>query len=341
MTIGIEFFQGRPIGKTRKGEEVVLSFDFFQMLVAMRDRIGGLDTALIAEAAEVTDQTAWATYATETPTDYENKSQLLNASGRLESTYAGPLSLFTGASAYRTPINPLSSADVGTTATVSIASHTMKVSGATAAYNSGSVTGLGFATAYFIWAYDPTFAGGAVTYVASTSSETYIADANYIYVGYITTVADGGGGGSSPPPPPEYCVAESAWMDLRRRAGEIGEGARIEVLSDDMASAEAAEVDAAHSARVLGVRLISSSGVRLTCSLTTPITQPCGSTVRAIDARGGLVAVKDAAGLRWEPIVHTERVGEIRVRRIHVGGRTYAAGDEPDRLMFTHNPMKP
>ncbi len=269
-----------------------------------------------------------------------------DAGGRLNGAAFSGNPVLTGATAYRTPLNPLSSSDAGSTATVAIASHTLKTSEAnevtkTVSYNSGSVTGLSFTTSYFIWAYDPTFAGGAVTYVSSTSSETYIGNNGYIYVGYITTVDDGGGGGGSPPPPPEFCVAAWAWIDAERCAGAIQGGDMIDVLGVDMASVARARVDGATPAKTLGYRLVTTSGVTLTCSESTPITQPSGRCIRARDALGAQVAVDDELGLRWETIVEKVRVGLIDVARIHVGGRTYAAGDEPGRRMFTHNPSKP
>lgn len=267
-----------------------------------------------------------------------------DANGRLVGGLFAGNPLLTGAVGTRNPLAVLSYTDAGSTETVSIASHTLKTSDANGAqksvsYNSGSVTGLAFSTAYHISAYDPTFAGGAVTYVASTSPDTYITNNGYVYIGYITTGADGGGGGSPPPPPPE-CVSVDAWVDVARRAGDIVAGDLIDALAEDMISVEPVLVDNAHDADVAGVRLVTTSGVVLTCSTTTPITQPSGATVLAGRALGAQVAVQDAAGLRWETIVQKDGVGPIRVRRIHCGGRTYAAGDNPDRRMFTHNPLK-
>lgn len=266
------------------------------------------------------------------------------AAGRLNGGAFAGLPLITGAVATRNPLAVLSYADAGSTETVSIASHTLKTSDVngttkTVSYNSGSVTGLAFSTAYHISASDPNFAGGAVTYVASTSPDTYVPNNGYVYVGYIVTGADGGGGGS-PPPPPAECVAAWAWMDEKRNAGAIGAGDVIDVLGDDMASVAQARVDGAKPAKALGYRLITTSGVTLTCSESTPITQPSGHCVRARDALGAQAAIDDALGLRWETIVEKTRVGLIDVARIHVGGATYAAGDEKGRRMFTHNPLK-
>jgi hypothetical protein len=252
----------------------------------------------------------------------------------------------TGATAYRTPINPLSSSDAGSTATVAVAAHTVKtgVSGASAtiSYNSGSVTGLAFSTSYQIFANDPTQAGGAVTYVASTSTENYANDPAYVWVGQITTVDDGGGGGASPPPPPEFCVAAAAWVDALRQARDLLAGDEVDALGEsDEPGLRRVRVESVGRVRVPSVRLITSSGVRLTCSETTPITQPGGGVARAGRALGAKAAVRDEAGLRWETIVQIEMAGLVEVARIHCGGATYAAGDQPERMMFTHNPMKP
>jgi hypothetical protein len=71
-------------------------------------------------------------------------------------------------------------------------------------YSGGSVTPLLDATAYFVYYDDPTYAGGAVTYIATTDSTQVTAGLHRQYVGTITTPAHGaggttgGGGGSGP-----------------------------------------------------------------------------------------------------------------------------------------------
>ena len=88
---------------------------------------------------------------------------------------------------------PLTAADVGATATVSIASHSVQFGFGSLTYNSGSVTGLSFSTLYYIYADDPTYAGGAVTYLATTNPLTVTANDGRYYLGAITTPADGAG----------------------------------------------------------------------------------------------------------------------------------------------------
>lgn len=84
-------------------------------------------------------------------------------------------------------IQPLSSTGTEAGATVSIAAHTVQYGFGTVAYNSGSIAGLTANTLYFIYADDPEFAGGAVSYAATTTAPTVVAANGRYYVGSITT----------------------------------------------------------------------------------------------------------------------------------------------------------
>jgi len=106
---------------------------------------------------------------------------------------------------------PLTAADVGSDATVTVAAHNIVYDNGTVAYNSGTVTGLAFSTLYYIYADDPTKAGGAVTYIATITATDTTGNTGRYYVGQITTPADtggptagggggGGGGGGNPLP---------------------------------------------------------------------------------------------------------------------------------------------
>lgn len=88
---------------------------------------------------------------------------------------------------------PLTATDAGSDATINIASHNVQFGFGTVSYNSGSITGLAFSTVYYVYVNDPTYAGGAVTYLATTNANTVTAaDGNY-YVGKVTTPANGAG----------------------------------------------------------------------------------------------------------------------------------------------------
>lgn len=90
----------------------------------------------------------------------------------------------------------LTSADVGSDTTTTIAAHNVVYDNGTVAYNSGSITGLPFNTLTYVYADDPTKAGGAVTYVSTTTATDVSANSGRYYVGSITTDTDGGGGSS-------------------------------------------------------------------------------------------------------------------------------------------------
>lgn len=106
---------------------------------------------------------------------------------------------------------PLTATDAGADASIAIASHNVQFGFGTVGYNSGTITGLAFSTLYYVYVNDPTYAGGAVTYLATTNANNVTANDGYYYVGKVTTPANGagdtgggwgggGGGGGNPIP---------------------------------------------------------------------------------------------------------------------------------------------
>ena len=84
----------------------------------------------------------------------------------------------------------------GGLAAIAIASHSVQFGFGAVAYNSGSINGLLNSTLYYVYADDPTYAGGAVTYLSTTNANNITANSGRYYVGKITTPAGGGGGTS-------------------------------------------------------------------------------------------------------------------------------------------------
>lgn len=78
--------------------------------------------------------------------------------------------------------NPLSAVNWG----ISITGHILTVGGTSITYSSGTYTVSADGT-YYVYAYDPTYAGGAVSYVATTSKGIAGANGNYL-VGKISVV---------------------------------------------------------------------------------------------------------------------------------------------------------
>lgn len=69
---------------------------------------------------------------------------------------------------------------------ISVASHSVKFDFGSVAYNSGSISGLTPQVLYYVYADDPDYRGGAVTYLSTTNPDNLIAKGRY-YVGFVTT----------------------------------------------------------------------------------------------------------------------------------------------------------
>jgi hypothetical protein len=75
-------------------------------------------------------------------------------------------------------------------ATITINPHSVKYDFGSVAYNAGSVAGLTPGVGYLVYADDPNFQGGAVSYFATTNAGDMINQGRY-YVGTMTTAAAG------------------------------------------------------------------------------------------------------------------------------------------------------
>lgn len=90
-------------------------------------------------------------------------------------------------SSYRPLSNPLTATDAGATATINVASFTMRIGGLDLTYNSGSIASLSYSTVYYIYLLDTSFVGGGVTYLATTTKETILNNYGQLFVGSIRT----------------------------------------------------------------------------------------------------------------------------------------------------------
>jgi hypothetical protein len=81
----------------------------------------------------------------------------------------------------------LSATAGASTATITIAAHTNQYGFGQTSYSSGSITGLSTNTLYYVYADDPNYSGGAVSYIATTNPQTVTAANGRYYVGSITT----------------------------------------------------------------------------------------------------------------------------------------------------------
>jgi hypothetical protein len=101
--------------------------------------------------------------------------------------------------------NPL--AQSGTTTTINVSSNVKQFGDGQVSYNSGSVNPGSYGT-WDVYADDPTFAGGTVTYQATNGNHTLTAANGRVYFGTITTLSGGGGfgqgGGDGDATPPVH-----------------------------------------------------------------------------------------------------------------------------------------
>lgn len=84
-------------------------------------------------------------------------------------------------------VAPLSATADATTASVTIAAHTVQYGFGVVSYAGGTVSGLAPNTRYYVYADDETYQGGAVSYTATTSQQTVTAANRRYFVGAITT----------------------------------------------------------------------------------------------------------------------------------------------------------
>lgn len=236
----------------------------------------------------------------------------------------------------------LSAVDVGATVTITVYDFTLYLGDTEIDYDGGTITGLANATKYFVIAQDATYGGGSVSFDAIAGATYYNAlVAGSIMVGSITTPADGGGsssgGGGSVG---EQCVATGMYLGAGCRAGDAVAGTPVLVMDEALDSAAQDAVWSNDTELADCVELISESGCRVICSTTTPMTLDDGTSVQAPDMAGRPIAVVDNGTFRWERCISANPVGRYFVARISVGGRCFAAGTEPDRLVITHNAFK-
>lgn len=83
--------------------------------------------------------------------------------------------------------NPVTASSGASTATISIASHNLVADYGTTPYNSGAITGLTLSTPYYVYADDPNYLGGTVSYLATTTRTNTVNAGSRYFVGSVTT----------------------------------------------------------------------------------------------------------------------------------------------------------
>lgn len=161
-------------GKLTRSAQTALNDAFDQIQEALNGilQIPEIQAALIALDA--------ATAAAQAAADNANASADENrAATALANSYVEP--------------NPLSAEDAGTNATIDIAAHTRVYGdGTSVSVLGGTVTGLAYETAYYVYYDQPSRTGGSVTYLTTEDYTVASQTGDRHVVGLILTPATGG-----------------------------------------------------------------------------------------------------------------------------------------------------
>ena len=250
---------------------------------------------------------------------------------------------FTGAITYT------SAAGSPATATISVTAGSCLIGSDSVSYNAMNVntTGTGGTNVtYQLYVDDPNFAGGTKTLVATTSGNAVYQNDGRVWIGSVTVAypssgtggGSGGGGGG-------FCVSAFSFVETRNRgwveAWRLIPGDELRVLSEDGAGGEWAAMESIEFSDQPQYLVRAQSGICLTVSSSTPVTLRDGSTILVSELDGQKLGVFDpVSGFRWEPCF-AEPTSEHEVAHVHVGGRTFLAGNLAGTGIFTHNQSKP
>lgn len=144
------------------------------------------------------------------------------------------------------------------------------------------------------------------------------------------------------------CVASDAWLNIDTRAAEVHEGFEADTWYPGDEDVSKYKVVQIHEPKLnTCVTLETESKIQLTCSVDTPFnlmnaTEDLkeGEWKYAPDMEGEFVLVDDKGDVRWEKVTAVYHVGEKLIVPLGFDGRSFAAGDEPNRRIFSHNMMK-
>jgi hypothetical protein len=165
---------------------------------------------------------------------------------------------------------------------------------------------------------------------SNSSGSNIVSTTSNIAITAATYYGGGGDGGGS--------ISINAYMPYTNKlAGTMIVGDPLLLLSPDGKGTVDGSIISNRISQQKLLTLVSSSEIRLTCSDNTPLTLQDGSCINSTEALGKLVPVQDSNGFRWEEIVEVIDAGMGEVATIFCDNQCYAAGDEPNRWIWTHN----
>ena len=210
-------------------------------------------------------------------------------------------------------------------------------------YNGGTITGLSPSTKYHIYCDDDKMIGGGITWKATKNIQEACNRSGRLK---LLTFATRPLGGTTPVPVPgddfdRECVAINQYIELGF-AENASKGGDILILDEGGSGYFKGQIEQVSFSKTPCVELVTTTGIKLICSETTPVTLRDGIKTEFAPFMAGIdIAVLDNGNFRWEEVISVTNVGIKPVAHISVGGRSYAAGSDKNRLIFTHNMQKP
>ena len=222
------------------------------------------------------------------------------------------------------------------TATMTVGAATALIGTRSVSYGtmSVSVTGTGGSTVtYYLYFDDPAYAGGTPVLNATTNGNDCYAANGRVYAGSVsfTFPTSGTGSGSGVG---GTCVTDDMWVCAGLRAGDALTGDAFDCV--DFPSGQGKHVRRLRGvtrASEACVRIGTDEGASLVCSVSTPFDTPDGRTLYAPDMLGEEVLTDHGI----ERVTSLEHVGVRRVCRMHLGGVSYAAGEDATHRVYSHN----
>jgi hypothetical protein len=213
------------------------------------------------------------------------------------------------------------------------ASGTLHMGPDTASYGASSKTGLANSTLYYGYFIDATLAGGTLTLNTTTNKQTLCSTNDKAYIADMTTTSSGGAGGGGSI---GGCVGTHMYLAKRLKARLAHVGDWLD-CADDFKLIGYRKIGAIRTGCWPCVRIETADGCALVCSNDTPFTLPGGATVMAEEMLDKPVLTD----LGQSTVTKLEHLNARHVMHISAGGVSFAAGEQPERRIYSHNVYKP
>jgi hypothetical protein len=142
--------------------------------------------------------------------------------------------------------------------------------------------------------------------------------------------------------PTGTCVGEDMWMDDSFQAHQVIEGMVFNTWTPEEEFSVDFVKEASGPHQVEVVRITTHSGAQVDVSHNTPFVHKDSPTdmqefTYAADLLGVEVLVDIYGKKFWEPVVKVEYLGIQNVYALNFGGKSYAAGVDPNMKIYSHN----